>query len=178
MLLNKAITLRYEKSSRPGSLVCPVFGLSFGLVALIMILKTPIDAYRESQRAKWPSVVATITQQVVRKYSGRQDVWRIESEVRYSVDGEELTSNIHSRAGDFTELRAMRGWASQHPPGTSLPIRYDPRHHNTVVPDAGDMPESGSQVSDDLMTVFVFSLLSLTLITIGRVLQRRQLKPV
>jgi hypothetical protein len=87
MLLNMAITLRYEKSSRSRSLVYLVFGFTFGLVALIMTLKTPIDAYRESQQAKWPSVVATITHQAVRKYSGRQDVWRIESEVRYSVDG-------------------------------------------------------------------------------------------
>jgi hypothetical protein len=173
-----AITLRYEKSSQSRSLVFLVFGFSFGLVALAMIVKTPIDVYRESKQAKWPSVVATITQQIVRKYSGRQDVWRIESEVRYSVDGEKLTSNIHSRVGGFTELRAMRSWASQHQPGTSLPVRYDPQHHNTVVPDGGDMPESGSQVPDDLMMVLIFLFLSITLIIIGRVLQRRQLKPV
>jgi hypothetical protein len=173
-----AITLRYEKSSRSRSLVYLVFGFSFGLVALIMILKTPIDAYRESQQAKWPSVVATITQQVVRKYSGRQDVWRIESEVRYSVDGEVLESSIHSSVGSSGEERDMYGWTSQHPPGTSLPIRYDPRHHNTVVLDAGDMPESGSQVPGDLQGFLIFSVLAITLLTIGRVVQRRHLKPV
>jgi Protein of unknown function (DUF3592) len=173
-----AIPLRYEKSSRSRSLVYLVFGFSFGLVALIMILKTPIDAYRESQQAKWPSVVATITQQVVRKYSGRQDVWRIESEVRYSVDGEVLASSIHSGVGSSGEERDMYGWTSQHPPGTSLPIRYDPRHHNTVVLDAGDMPESGSEVPGDMLMLLSFSVLSITLITIGRVLQRRQPKPV
>jgi hypothetical protein len=174
-----AITLRYEKSSRSRSLAYLVFGFLFGLVALIMILKTPIDAYRERQQAKWPSEVATITQQVVRKYSGRQDVWRIESEVRYSVDGEVLASSIHSGvSGSMTKQRAMRGWVSQHPPGTSLPIRYDPRHHNIVVLDAGDIPESGSQVPGDMLMLLSFSVLSITLITIGRMLQRRQPKPV
>jgi hypothetical protein len=151
-----------------------MFGFLFGVVAIVMIVKTPIDVYRESQQAKWPSVVATITQQVVRKYSGRQDVWRIESEVRYSVDGEVLTSSIHSRVASSGDEREMYQWASQHPPGTPLPIRYDPGHHDTVVPDAGDMPESGSQVPGDLQMLLIFSVLSVTLITIGRVLQRRR----
>lgn len=173
-----AITLRYEKSSRSRSLVYPVFGFSFGVVALLMIVKTPIDVYRENKQAKWPSVVATITQQTVRKgidARNRSEVWHIESEVRYTVDGDTLTSNIRSgNSGVTTEQRAMRGWVSQHPPGTSLPIRYDPQHRSTVVLDAGDMPESGSQVPGDLKMLLIFSVLSVTLITIGRVLQRRQ----
>lgn len=172
-----AIALRVEKSSRSFGYLS-FFGFVFAFGTLFMIVKTATDTFQESKQAKWPRAVATITQQVVRKYSGRHDVWRIESEVRYSVDGEKLTSNIQSRVGGFTELKAMRSWASQHQPGTSLPVRYDPQHHNTVVPDAGDMPESGPQVPDDLVTVLLFLLLSIALVTIGRVLQRRQLKPV
>jgi hypothetical protein len=171
------ITLKLEMSGRQfGHL--SILGFVFVLVTLIMIGKSAADAYQESRQANWPGVVATITQQVVRKYSGRQDVWRIESEVRYSVDRETLTSNIHSRVGDSTELRAMRNWASQHQPGTPLPVRYDPQHHNTVVPVAEDMPESGPQAPDDLIAVLIFLLLSLALITIGRVLQRKDLKPI
>jgi hypothetical protein len=173
-----AITLRYEKSGRSRSLVYPVFGFSFGIVALIMILKTPIDVYRESQQAKWPSVVAAITNQTVRRTYSRGYQWHIETEVRYTVDGEELASSIHSRVGSSGGERDMYGWASQHPPGTSLPIRYDPQHHNTIVLDAGDMPESGSQVPGDMQMLLIFSVLSITLITIGRVLQRRQPNPV
>jgi hypothetical protein len=154
-----------------------VLGFLFGLCALVMILKTATDTYQESKQAKWPSVVATITQQIVRKYSGRQDAWRIESEVRYSVGGEKLTSNIHSRSGGSTEQRAMHAWASQHQPGTPLPVRYDPQHHNTVVPDAGDMPETGPQAPDDLIVLLIFLFLSMALVTIGRLLQRRQLTP-
>jgi hypothetical protein len=106
--------------------------------------------------------------------NGRDHAWRIESEVRYMVDGEELTSNIHSGIGGFSEERAMRMWASKHAPPTSLPIRYDPQHHNIAVPDAEDMPESGPQVPDDLKGVLLFSLLSIACITIGRVVQRRR----
>jgi uncharacterized protein DUF3592 len=177
-----AITLGYEKSSRSRSLVYPVFGFSFGVVALILIVKTPIDLYRESQQAKWPSVVATITQQIVQRgydARNRSEVRHIESEVSYTVDGETLTSNLRSgNSGITTEQRAMRGWVLKHPPGTSLQIRYDPRHHNSVVLEAGDMPESGSQVPEDLKMLLLFSVLSITLITIDRLLQRRQLKPV
>jgi hypothetical protein len=171
------ITLKLEKSGRSFGYLS-ILGFLFVFVTLIMIGKTAADAYRESRQVKWPGVVATITQQVVRKYSGRQDVWRIELEVRYSVNGETLTSDIHSRVGDSTEIRAMRTWASQHQPGTPLPGRYDPAHHNIVVPDAGDMPESGPQVPDDLIMVLIFLLLSAALITIGRVLKRRQTNPV
>ena len=171
-----AITFKLEKSSRSYGYLS-VLGLVFFLGTLVMIVKTATDTYRESKQAKWPRVVATITQQAVRKYSGRHDVWRIESEVSYSVGDEKLTSNIHSRVGSFTEVRAMRNWASHHQPGTPLPVRYDPQYHNTVVPDTGDMPESGSQVPDDLMAVLIFLLVSVTLVSIGRILQRRQLKP-
>jgi hypothetical protein len=170
------ITLKLEKSGPPFGYT-GILGFLFVLVTLIMIGKTAADALRENRQAKWPGVVATITQQVVRKYSGRHDVWRIESEVRYSVDGETLTSNIHSRVGDSTEMRAMRNWASQHQPGTLLPVRYDPQHHAAVVPDAGDMPESGPQVPDDLIALLIFSLLSVALVIIGRVLRRWQMKP-
>lgn len=139
-----------------------------------MILKAPMDAYRESRQAKWPSVVATITQQTVRKTYSRGYQWRIETEVRYTVDGEELTSSIHSRVASSGEERDMYRWASQHPPGSPLPLRFDPQHHNMVVLDGGDMPESGSQVTGDLQMLLIFSILSVTLITIGRVLQRRR----
>ena len=167
-------TLRNEKSSQSWSLIYLVFGFSFGLVALIMILKAPIDAYRESRQAKWPSVVATITQQSVRRTYSRGYQWHIETEARYRVDGEELTSNIHSRVASSGKERNMYRWASQHPPGTPLPLRVDPQHHNIVVLDGGDMPESGSQVQEDLQILLIFLALSVVLITIGRVLQRRR----
>ena len=68
----------------------------------------------------------------------------------------------------------MYQWASQHPPGTLLPIRYDPQHHDTVVPDAGDMPETGSKVPEGLQSLLIFSVLSIILIAIGRVLRSRR----
>ena len=139
-----------------------------------MIVKTPIDSYQESKQANWPSVVATITQQTVRRTYSRGYQWHIETEVRYTVDGEELTSSIHSRVASSGEERDMYRWASQHPPGTPLRLRCDPQHHNMVVLDGGDMPESGSQVPGDLQMLLIFSVLSVTLVTIGRVLQRRR----
>jgi hypothetical protein len=169
-----AITLRYEKSSRSRSLVPSVFGFSFGVVALLMIAKIPIDIYRESKQAKWPSAVATVRQSIVRKSYQRGYQWQIEVEVRYTVEGEELTSSIRSRVASSGEERDMYRWASQHPPGTALPIRYDPQHRNTVVLDAGDMPESGSQVPGDLNMLLIFSALSGTLIAVGRMLRSRQ----
>ena len=169
-----ALELRPRKAGRTPSAL-RLLGWLFVLCALVMLLKTVIDAYRESEQAKWPVADATITQEAVRRFtSGRHEAWRIESEVRYVVDGEMLTSTIHSRAGGFTEERAMRRWTSQHPPGTSLPVRFDPQHHNTAVPDAGTMPESGPQVPDDLKAILVFAILSAVLLTGDLVLRRRR----
>jgi hypothetical protein len=173
--LNMAITLRFEKSSGSWSLVPSVFGFAFGVVALLLIVKIPIDNYREKKQANWPSAVATITQQTVRRTYSKGYQYHIETEVRYLVDEKEQTSSIHSRVASSGEEREMYQWASQHPPGTRLPIRYDPQHHDTVVPDAGDMPETGSQVPGDWQMLLIFSVLSVTLIAIGRVLQRKSL---
>ena len=117
-------------------------------------------------------------QSTVRKSYQKGYEWHIETEVRYLVDGKELTSSIHSRVATSGDERDMYRWVSQHPPGTPLPIRYDPEHHNTIVPVAGDMPETGSQVAGDLQMLLIFSVLSVALITIGRMLKRRQVNDV
>lgn len=168
-----AITLRYEKSGGSWSLVPLVFGFAFGVVALLLILKIPIDVYRDNRQAKWPSVVATITLSTVRKTYHKGYEWQIETEVRYLVNGKEQTSRIRSRVASGDE-REMYQWVSQHPPETQLPIRYDPGHRDAVAPDAGNMPETGSQVPGDLQMLLIFSVLSITLITIGRVLRSRR----
>lgn len=173
-----AITFRVEKSGRqPRTL--NIFAFFFALCALVMAVKTGIDASRESKQAKWPGAVAIITRQTVQKIpAGSHGEWYIESVVRYSVDGEELTSSTRSHGGAFWEESSMRRWAERHPPGTPLPIRYDPQHHNTAFLEAGDMPESGPQAADDLKAIFLFSALALTLFIAGRLLQRRQLAPL
>jgi hypothetical protein len=171
------ISLRYRKSGQKGTLAgwLRLIGFFLGVCALVAIVKTGINTYQESEHAKWPSVVATITQQTVRKIpAGSHGEWYIESVLRYGVNGEELTSSTHSGGGAFWEEFSMRRWASRHSPGTSLPIRYDPQHHDIVVPDAGDMPESGPQVPDDLKMILIFLLPSIALVTTGRMLQRRQ----
>ena len=174
-----AITIELEKSKRSVGFL-RLLGFLFALCALAMIFKTALDAFQENLHAKWPRAVAIITQQGVRNFmNGRHEAWRIESEVRYTVEGVERTADVRSGIGNLLEEKAMRRWAAQHPPGSSLLVRYDPQHHNTVVPDtAEDMPESGPQVPDDLKAVLLFSILSMTLMTIGRRLERRQLKPV
>jgi len=166
-----AIALKLGKSGRPVGYVS-LLGFLFALCTLVVIVKAPIDAYQEYEHAKWPTVLATIQQQTVQKTYHRGYQWQIETEVRYLVDGEELTSSTHSRVASYGEERDMYRWVSQHPPGTLLPLRYDPQHHNMVVLDGGDMPEAGSQVPEDLQMLLIFSVLSVTLITIGHLLQR------
>jgi hypothetical protein len=175
-LLNLGITLRYEKSSRPAgyAIFASLLGYVFVFCSLVLIVKIPFDIVKESKQSNWPTAVATIEQRAVQRTYRRGYEWHIETEVRYTVDGEEMTSSIRSRVGSYGEEQGMYRWASQHPPGTPLPLRYDPQRHNMVVLDGGDMPESGSQVQGDLQMLLIFSVLSVTLITIGRVLQRRR----
>ena len=168
-----AIALRLGKSGRSVGYVS-LLGFLFVLCTVVMIVKAPLDAHQENKHAKWPTVLAAIRQQTVRETYHRGYEWQIETEVRYTIDGEELTSSIHSRVASYGEERDMYRWASQHPPGTPLPLRYDPQHHNRVVPDGGDMPESGSQAPGDLQMLLIFSVLSVALLTIGRMRQRRR----
>lgn len=163
-----AITAKLEKSSHPIPYL-KLAGLFFGLCALVLMVKSTLDADRENKHAHWPSVVATITQQSVREFmNGRDHAWRIESRVRYTAGGKELTSDVYSGIGGFLDERAMRRWASQHPAGTSLPIRYDPSDYNIVVPDMGAMPETGTQVKSDVKAVLLFFIMSVIVLTINR----------
>ncbi len=174
-----ALAFRLGRSGRPGGYLSALAFL-FLVCTLVIIVKTAMDAYHEKQHAAWPMVVATITKQTVRKIpAGSRGEWYIESALRYKVDGEELTASTRSRGGAFWEESSMRRWSSQHPPGTTLLIRYDPQHRDSVAlnPDANDMPESGPQVPGDLKALLLFSFLSMALIAIG-VLQRRKVKPV
>jgi hypothetical protein len=173
-----AITIRVEKSRRSVGYL-KLLAYLFILCALAMIIATVIDAYKEYKRAKWPRVSATITKQTVRHFmNGRHEAWRIESEVHYPVEGLEITANVSSGIGNVLDEKAMRRWTARHPPGSSLVVRYDPEHHDTVVPDtAEDMPKSEPQVPDDLKGVLLFLVLSATCITMGRLLERRLVKP-
>jgi hypothetical protein len=144
------------------------------------MVKTGFDTYEESKHAKWPTVLATITQQSVRQAHARgrasasRYLWYIQGEVRYSVSGEAQTSSLRSRITySAREGARMRMWVSRHPPGTSLLVRYDPQHHDISVPHGGDMPESGPQASDDLKLALIFLLPSIAFVAIGRALQRR-----
>jgi len=133
------------------------------------MVKSALDADRESKHAHWPSAVATITQrQVVQFMNGRDETWRIESAVRYMVDGTEIAANVRSGIGGFLDEKPMRRWASQHPPGTMLCVRYDPQHPEAAVPNAMAMPGSEPQAPDDLKATLVLSILSLSLISINR----------
>lgn len=166
-----AITLRYEKSSQSWSFVSFIFGFAFSVVALLLIVKIPIDVYRDSTQRKWPSVVATIKQSTVQRTYHRGYEWRIETEVQYLADGKEQNSSINSRVASSGDETEMYQWVSQHPRGTAMRIRYDPEHHDTAVPDVGNMPETGSQVTGDLKMLLMFSVLSVILLTVGRVLR-------
>ena len=160
-----------------------LLGYLLGLCAIVAIVKTAIDRYQENIHSKWRSAVAVITRQSVRqviggrRLSGSYYVWFIESELRYRVGGEELTSSIRSRVTQSADERTlMRKWAAQHQAGTSLPVRYDPLHPASVVPDAGDMPETGPQARDDVNLIIIFLLPSIALVATGRALERRRIQ--
>jgi Protein of unknown function (DUF3592) len=151
-----------------------MLGLFLGLCALVLMAKSALDSHREDKHAHWPSAVATITQrQVVQFMNGREEAWRIECAVRYMADGTEIAAKVRSGIGGFLDEKPMRRWASQHPSGTTLRVRYDPQHPDTAVPDAVELPGSGPQASNDLKATLVFSILSLIVISIDRFLQGR-----
>jgi hypothetical protein len=175
-VLDTTLSLQHRKSEPVGlAFRLLVVGSLLGLCALATCVKTAVDAYKENAEAKWPKGIATITRQAVgESFVGRykpRSVWYIQSELRYSVGGQELTSSVRSRTSS-SEKAVMRKWVARHQPGTFLAIRFDPRHHDIAIPDASDMPESGPEAPDDLKMSLLFLLPSIALITVGRALQR------
>jgi len=176
-VLDTTLSLQHRKSAPVGlSFRLLVVGFLLGLCALATGVKTAVDAYKENAEAKWPRVIATITRQAVgESFVGRynsRSVWYIQSQLRYSVGGQELTSSVRSRTSS-SQRAAMRKWVARHQPGTCLAVRYDPKYHDIAIPDAGDMPESGPEAPDDLKMFLIFLLPCIALITAGRALQRR-----
>ena len=175
--MDTTLSLQHRKSE-PVTLAFRllVVGFLLGLCALATCVKTAVDAYQENAEAKWPRVIATITRQAIgESFVGRynsRSVWYIQSELRYSAGGQELTSSVRSRTSS-SQKATMRKWAARHQPGTYLAIRYDPQHLDIAIPDAGDMPESGPEAPDDLKMFLLFLLPSIALITAGWALQRR-----
>jgi hypothetical protein len=167
------IAIKLEKSDQRAGYL-KVFGYILVFCALVLIAMTAIDAYKENVHAHWASAVAIITQESVRKIpTGSRGEWYIEATVRFSVGGEEHRSSTRSGGGAFWEEFPLRRWASQHPPGASLSIRYDPQHPGNIVPDAGAMPGSGPQAEQDLGLALLFVFLSAACMTIGRMLDRK-----
>ena len=176
-VLDTTLSLQHPKSEPVGlAFRLLVVGFLLGLCAQATCVKTAVDAYKENAEAKWPRVIATVTRQAIgESFVGRyhdRSVWYIQSGLRYSDRGQELTSSVRSRTSS-SERAAMRKWVARQQPGTFLAIRYDPRHHDIAIPDAEDMPESGPEAPDDLKMFLLFLLPSIALITAGRTLQRR-----
>jgi hypothetical protein len=170
-----AFTLKLEQAKRPVSTL-RILGFILVFCTLVMMIKLAIDKNRETTRASWRTAEAIIRRQNVREFmNGRHQAWRIESEVTYPVGDTTLTTVVQSGIGEYLEERTMHRWASQHPPGTTLFIRYDPEHPATAVPDTvSGMPESGPQVPEDVKGILLFMLLSLAAFTAARWFRPRQ----
>jgi len=79
------ITVTGPRSGKPMHITdfLTYLGFVFALGTILMILHTPVDIYRESKQAKWPSVTATITQLAVRKIHQ----WKIGQRLAYRFRG-------------------------------------------------------------------------------------------
>jgi Protein of unknown function (DUF3592) len=163
-----AINLTLAKGNRATSYLA-IFQVIFVLCALAMIAKTLIDTYREKQHAKWPGAVGTIMPPGVRIVPARNhDEWYIELPMSYSVGGHRLAAGVRSQGGALWEELPMRRWAAAHPPGTSLPIRYDPEQPSHIVVAAGAMPDSEPQSPGDLKVTLLFMALAAICMVIRR----------
>ena len=131
------------------------------------MIGTGVDFYKETKHAEWPPVAATVNWSIVQqatqprlRSAETERVWYVESQVHYTVDGQEARSSVRSRITSFRETRdEMRAWVSRHGAGTTLPMRYDPKQPADAVLDAAaDMPEAGPKTGDDLKMFLVFLL--------------------
>jgi len=159
------------------------FGLTAALCTVFALVVTVIQAWTEHSEAQWPTATAHIQRCGLDIYRHRTQSYWIDCSVTYTVRGEDIVSQVHSRstpapgrviwqypAGQFD---GMQEWVNRHPEGTSMVVHYDPANRSKAVLVMTDMPIGGPQTPNNLKLLEAFAALSVVLLTLARIARPR-----
>jgi Protein of unknown function (DUF3592) len=174
-------TVQKGPSMRMGLMV---FVLLFGLCTVFAGVVTVAEAWQEHVQAQWPEVAARVDEcGLQRTSSGRREKFHIRCRLSYAVGTEQYATNIYSSSVPSPEIwqyppnqiAPFEERVNNHPPGTSIDMRYDPAKHTKVVLVATDMPGGGPRTPSNVKLLEVCAGSFLVLLAIARITRPRSL---
>jgi hypothetical protein len=157
----------------------------FGLCTIFASVVTAAQAWQEHAQARWPEVTARIDRCALdRKSTGRREGFHIHCRLSYAVGAEQHATNIYSRNVPSPEvwqyppnqIGPFEEWVNEHPPGTSIVMRYDPATHTKVVPVADNIPGGGPRTPNNVKLLEFLAGSFLVLLAIARITRPRSLR--
>ena len=79
-------------------LLASFLGLFAGLCTLLMLVVTVAEAWVEHAQAKWPETTAQVQRCELAPYTYNSESYWIDCSVSYTVRGEQIVSQVHSRS--------------------------------------------------------------------------------
>ncbi len=158
-----------------------LLALFAALCTAFLLVVTAAVAWHEHVQASWPEALATIERCSVdlRYYEGPNDpdpTWWIECQIRFRTDTGEVKSTIHSGhrsnpARGYPEV--MNQWVDDHPSGSRIIVRYDPKDFKTVVPAQDYLPNGEPKTRFNLISLMIVSISCFGLLIIAKILRDR-----
>lgn len=159
------------------------FGLGTGLCTIFALVVTAAGAWVEHAQAQWPKATARVQRCGVDIYTRNPETYWIDCSISYTVRGEEIVSQVHSRGRPapqrFTyqyparQFERWQEWVDQHPEGTPIEVHYDPANHGKAVLVATDMPLGGPRTQDNLKLLAFFAASCGLLLMFARIARPR-----
>jgi L-rhamnose mutarotase len=154
-------------------------GLFAGLCSVLALVVSAAEGWREHTQQSWPEVTARIQRCSVDQYypyrrSNRRISFWIRCRIAYQSGSEEIATRINSHtAFTDTDVAIMQQWVAEHPPDSSIVVRYDPANHGKAVLMETDMPFAGPRTPNNLQVLLMAAVACVVLLTIARTLTRR-----
>jgi len=161
-----------------------VLVLLFGLCTVFASVVTVAQARQEHLQAQWPEVTARVDECGVEPTSsGRREKFYIRCLLSYTIGDKQYETNIYSINVPSPEIwqyppnqiAPFEEWVNNHPPGTSLVVRYDPAKHTKAALVAADMPGGGPRTPSNVKLLEVCAGSFLVVLTIARITRPRSL---
>jgi hypothetical protein len=149
------------------------------LCTVFALIVTAVQAWQEHTQAQWPAVTAYVGNCGLQQGSAvkRQSYYRIRCHLNYSVNAEQLGTNVYSSSVPSREvwqyprnqIAPLEQWVNDHPAGTPIEVRYDPGNHGKVVLVSTYLPPlGGPRTPSNLKLLAICAVSFLALLTIAR----------
>lgn len=150
-----------------------------GLCTVFALVVTVPQAWQEHAQAQWPQATASVEKCRLLQTSTRGRLrYYVDCRLSYVVGNAQVQTKLYSRnvpSPDvwqyprLHEYEQFEEWVEQHPPGTTIALRYDPAHPQKAVLVATDTPFGGPHTPNNLKLLGVAAAIFVALLVIARI---------